>query len=210
HAAPRERLLLRSGAVTLDDWMDGLQEREEQSSDAGFSRCWFALEPRTLLNKKGELQAHKLLPIYVRSLALSSRGTDTLMGVIARDTLVWVQPLEPEAATQRLQALMQLWLAGQNEPLPLPLKSAIAAGRDDLSAAAQAYEGGYMQGGECEDPSWARCYPDWEALTADLRFHVLAKQVYGPLHDWLAAQVQAEDLPLMHCADQNEQPGEPA
>ncbi|UBQ42291.1 exodeoxyribonuclease V subunit gamma [Comamonas thiooxydans] len=210
HAAPRERLLLHSDAVTLDDWMDGLQEREEPSSDAGHSSCWFALEPRTLLNKKGELQAHKLLPIYVRSLALSSRGSDTLMGVIARDTLVWVQPLEPAAATQRLQALMQLWLAGQNEPLPLPLKAAIAAGRDDPSAAAQAYEGGYMLGGECEDPSWARCYPDWEVLTADLRFHVLAKQVYGPLHDWLAAQVQTEDLPLMQCADQDEQPGEPA
>ena len=103
---------------------------------------------------------------------------------------------------------MQLWLAGQNEPLPLPLKAAIAAGRDDLGAAAQAYEGGYMLGGECEDPSWARCYPDWEALTADLRFHALAKQVYGPLHDWLAAQVQTEGLPGM--TNQEEPAGEPA
>lgn len=210
HAAPRERLLLHSGAVTLDDWMDGLREREGASLQERGSRCWFALEPRTLLNKKGELQAHKLLPIYVRSLALSATGTDTLMGVIARDTLVWVQPLEPDAARAHLQALMDLWLQGQNGPVPLPLKSAIAAGNDDLNAAAQAYEGCYMVGGECEDPSWARCYPDWEALTADLRFHTLAKQVYGPLHDWLAAQVQAGDLPLMPGADQDEQPGEPA
>jgi exodeoxyribonuclease V gamma subunit len=208
HAAPRERLLLHAGAVTLDDWMDGLQERAAPSSEAGYRRCWFALEPRTLRNKKGELQAHKLLPIYVRSLALSSTGSDTLMGVIARDTLVWVQPLEPQAATERLQALMQLWLAGQNAPLPLPLKTAIAAGQDDLNAAAQAYEGGYLLGGECEDPSWARCYPDWEALTADLRFHALAKEVYGPLHDWLAAQVQTEALPGM--TNQEAPAGEPA
>jgi len=200
--------MLHAGPVTLDDWMDGLQERAAPSSEAGYRRCWFTLEPRTLRNKKGELQAHKLLPIYVRSLALSSTGSDTLMGVIARDTLVWVQPLEPQAATQRLQALMQLWLAGQNEPLPLPLKTAIAAGQDDLNAATQAYEGGYLLGGECEDPSWARCYPDWEALTADLRFHQLAKEVYGPLHDWLAAQVQTEALPGM--TNQEEPAGEPA
>ena len=196
-AAPRERLLLQSGTVKLDDWMDGLHEREGETPADGDRRCWFALEPRTLLNKKGEPQAYKLLSVYVRSLALSATGADTLMGVIARDTMLWVQPLAQKTAQERLQALMQLWLDGQNAPLPLPLKSAMAAGNDDLNAAAQAYEGGYMLGGECEDPSWARCYPDWEALTADLRFYTLAKEAYGPLHDWLATQVQAEALPAM-------------
>lgn len=196
-SAPRERLLLQAGAVTLDDWIDGLQERAEPASPEGSHRCWFALEPRTLLNQKGELQAYKLMPLYVRSLALSATGANALMCVIARDTMVWVQPEAQSVAISRLQALMALWLQGQTHPVPLPLKTAIAAGKDDLTAAAQAYEGGFMVGGECEDASWARCYPDWEALTADLRFHTLAKEVYGPLHDWLAAQLQTEDLPAM-------------
>ena len=137
------------------------------------------------------------MPLYVRSLALSATGANALMCVIARDTMVWVQPEAQSVAISRLQALMALWLQGQTHPVPLPLKTAIAAGKDDLTAAAQAYEGGFMVGGECEDASWARCYPDWEALTADLRFHTLAKEVYGPLHDWLAAQLQTEDLPAM-------------
>ena len=193
--APRERLLLQAGAVTLDDWIDGLQERAEPASAEGSRRCWFALEPRSLLNQKGELQAYKLMPLYVHSLALSATGANALMCVIARDTMVWVQPVEQTVAKSRLQALMGLWLQGQNTAVPLPLKTAIKAAKDDLNAAAQEYEGGFMLGGECEDASWARCYPDWEALTADLRFHKLAKEVYGPLYDWLAAQLQTEDLP---------------
>ena len=209
-AAPRQRLRMELGGLLLDDWIDGLQERGESAGDGqcdSFARCWLALEPRTLLNRKGELQAAKLLPVYVRSLALSATGQDTLMGVVARDTIVWVQPLEAEEARTRLLALMALWLEGQSAPLPLPLKSAMAAGKDDLLAAMQAYEGGYMVAGEREDPSWARCYPGWEALMADLRFHGLAKAVYGPLHDWLASQVHTETLPAFTT---NEHAGEQA
>ena len=88
--------------------------------------------------------------MYVRSLALSStqRHAD---GHARHPGLV--QPLEPQVAMQRLQALMQLWLAGQVEPLPLPLKTAIAAGQDDLNAATQAYEGSYMLGGNAKTPA---------------------------------------------------------
>ena len=202
-AASRQRLLLQQGDLVLDDWIDGLRERDDEITVGdgalaeGFARCWFSLEPRGLLSKERELQASKLLPLYVRSLALSAAGGKTLMGVIARDVIVWVVPLEVEDARQQLLALMQLWLQGQNEPLPLPLRSAVAAANDDLRAAAQAYEGGFMSPGECEDPSWARCFPGWEDLIADLRFESLAKQVYGPLHDWLDAHVTTDALPEM-------------
>ena len=201
HAAARQRLLLQKDDLVLDDWIDGLRERDDEITAGdgalaeGFSRCWFALEPRTLCNKEGDLQAHKLLSVYVRSLALSDADSKTLMCVIARDVIVWVVPLEVEDARARLLELMQLWLQGQNAPLPLPLRSGVAAGNDDLRAAAQAYEGGYMSTGECEDPSWARCFVDWAALTADLRFEALAKQVYGPLHDWLARHVTTDKVP---------------
>ena len=214
YAAPRQRLRLADRDLILDDWIDGLRERDDEitAGDGAlaepFSSCWLALEPRTLLNKKGELQAHKMLSVYVRSLALSATGASTLMGVIARDALVWVVPLEAEEARQHLLNLMQLWLQGQNEPLPLPLRSSLAAANDDLGAAAQAYEGGFATTGECQDPSWARCYPDWEALTGDLRFEHLAKQVYAPMLQWLEAHVMTDPLPTP--ALTGEQEGEQA
>ena len=205
-AALRQRLLLSDGELVLDDWMDGLRERDVAAAE-GPTRCWFALEPRSLLGRDGAPQAYKLLPVYVRSLALSAAGAPTQMGVIARDVLLWIEPLDAELARTRLLALMRLWLQGQNEALPLPLRSAVAAATDDLRAAAQAYEGGYMNAGEREDPSWARCYPGWEDLIADLRFHTLAKEVYGPLHEWLATQVRTQQLPQL---EDREQQGEPA
>ena len=214
YAAPRQRLRLADRDLILDDWIDGLRERDDEitAGDGAlaepFSSCWLALEPRTLLNKKGELQAHKMLSVYVRSLALSATGASTLMGVIARDALVWVVPLEAEEARQHLLNLMQLWLQGQNEPLPMPLRSSLAAANDDLGAAAQAYEGGFATTGECQDPSWARCYPDWEALTGDLRFEHLAKQVYAPMLQWLEAHVMTDPLPTP--ALTGEQEGEQA
>src|SRR5256885_11953861 len=57
-------------------------------------------------------------------------------------------------------------------------------------SAQQAYEGGHLVGGEGEDPSWARCYPDFERLSADGRFEALAHAAHAPLLDWVAAQVQ--------------------
>ncbi|GGH57642.1 RecBCD enzyme subunit RecC [Comamonas phosphati] len=209
-SAPRERLLLQSGALLLDDWIDGLRERfdavtigesGEGERVGSYTRSWFALDPRTLLDREGRLRADKLLSVYVRSLALSAAGAQAqaraLGCVVARDTVLWVQPMEPAEAEKRLLALMQGWLAGQDAPLPLPLRTAVAAAGGDLRAAAAAYEGGHMLAGECEDASWARCYPDWSALVADGGFENRAQTVYGPLLDWKNQYLLTEPLPAM-------------
>ena len=201
HVAPRQRLLLRDGDLVLDDWIDGLRERDDaitvgdaEQADS-YTSCWFALEPRSLLGKDGKPQLYKLLPIYVRSLALAATGAKSLMAVIARDALLWVVPMDKEAAQKQLQALMLVWLEGQNKPLPLPLKTAIAAANGNLQAATTAYEGSYTMGGEHDDASWARCYPGWEDLLADLSFEQLSISVYGPMHDWLGQHVLTDELP---------------
>ena len=87
-------------------------------------------------------------------------------------------------AQARLQQLMQLWLQGQSAPLPLPLRTAMAVAAGDLQAAEQAYAGSHVLDGECQDPSWARCYPGWDELLASGALETLALAAYGPLLDW--------------------------
>ena len=63
-----------------------------------------------------------------------------------------------------------------------------------MEAAAQAYDGAPLRDGECTDPSWARCYPDWQALCADGRFERLAAGTYGPMLAWKEQLLQIEPL----------------
>lgn len=194
--SPRMRLQLQEDALLLDDWVDGLRQREDAN---GGPICWLALEPRTLLGKDGAPRADKLVALYVRSLALAAAGVRSRGCVVARDTLLWAEPLEPDLARQRLRALMQLWLAGQSEPLPLPLRTATAVAAGDPNAAA-AYEGSHVMGGECEDPSWARCYPAFADLAATGRLQSLAEAAYAPLLEWRRQCLAVEALPALEAA----------
>ncbi|CAB5697861.1 Exodeoxyribonuclease V gamma chain [Delftia tsuruhatensis] len=191
--APRRRLLIEQDGLVFDDWMDGLRQAGEPGTtcEGDDGLCWLLLEPRKLLTAKGQPRADRLLPFYLRSLALAASGTQARLHVVARDGLVQALPMDPREAQAGLRALMGLWRAGQDGPLPLPLRAGLAMAEDQPAAAQQAYEGGHLIGGECEDPSWARCYPDFEALCADGRFEALARAAHGPLLDWVAAQVQA-------------------
>ena len=189
--APRRRLLIEDDGLVFDDWIDGLRQscETEESPDAD-AQCWLLLDPRNLLNAKGRPHADKLMPVYLRSLALAASGSQAELRVVARDGLVQVLPMDPSDALARLRELMALWREGQNGPLPLPLRSGLAMAEGFPAAAQQAYEGGHLVGGEGEDPSWARCYPDFEQLSADGRFEALAHAAHAPLLDWVAAQVQ--------------------
>ena len=188
--APRQRVLLREGEVVLDDWLDGLRQRPDAISfgdgerGGTFDQAWFAMDPRTLLDKEGAVRPDKLLGFYVRSLALSATGSPALGCVVARDTVLWALPMAQADAQARLQQLMQLWLQGQSAPLPLPLRTAMAVAAGDLQAAEQAYAGSHVLDGECQDPSWARCYPGWDELLASGALETLALAAYGPLLDW--------------------------
>ncbi|WP_280188053.1 exodeoxyribonuclease V subunit gamma [Delftia sp. PS-11] len=189
--APRQRLRIEHDGLVLDDWLDGLRAAGEGSQSPP---CWLLLEPRTLLSSKGSVRADKLLSVHLRSLALAASGLAAHLCVVARDTRLWVQAMDPDQAMAQLRVLIQLWRAGQDGPLPLPLRSAVAMAGGDAAGALLTYEGGHLMGGECEDPAWARCYPDFGMLCGDGRFETLARDAYEPLLDWVDACVQA--LPL--------------
>jgi exodeoxyribonuclease V gamma subunit len=48
-----------------------------------------------------------------------------------------------------------------------------------------------MTRGEVDEPCMARIYPDFEALTESGRFEQLAREVYGPLLEWMNEHVNA-------------------
>ncbi len=90
-----------------------------------------------------------------------------------------------EAATQRLQDILQVYWRGMHELLPLPCKTAFASLTEHKPA--EVYEGGYSHGdyenaGElAESPALQQHWPDYESLGSDPRFMECAALIYQPL-----------------------------
>ena len=106
-------------------------------------------------------------------------------------------------AREVLDHLLAIWLQGQQAPLPLPFKTALAMAAGDLSQDAAAhqkmlqeaekvYDGddGFNEDrAEVKDMCLARVFPDFDALVEaqtpwGQNLQSLAVQVYGPLRVW--------------------------
>ena len=194
---------------------------------------WLDRTPGKVLQKAAKKdglvpRAKSLLPAWIALIAASACGQPLRVVLIGRDARVEMAP--PDAATARtaLDALLRAWARGRRLPQPLALVPALAAcGRvlkDGLlpglpwpaeiwDAVAQAYDGSGMRGGagssrlprgERDDPSWARLYPDAEALLADPpAFQALAEAVLMPLLRWSRDRdlVQVTALPRLAGSD---------
>ncbi|MDB6002040.1 MAG: exodeoxyribonuclease gamma subunit, partial [Rhizobacter sp.] len=185
-------------APIVDDWLDGLH------ADGG-ERVWTALVPHRLCSnaKKPVLRGDKLVEAWVRTLVASACGLPLRGFIVGRDAVVSVEPLAPDDAAMALDMLLQGFRDGMNEPLPVACKTALAwqekvfqlnaagvnPGRDALREVAGVYDGGYNLRGEIDEPCLARCYADFDALTADGRFEELAERLYGPMQMWLQEHV---------------------
>jgi exodeoxyribonuclease V gamma subunit len=186
----RQRLHFAQDGLVFEDWLEDLRV-----PDCGGEvvPVWLELQPRELLGAKGEIRPAALLLPYLRSLAAAACGV-LVQGVVAgRDATLALRPVPQSAAFAQWQTLLQVWQAGQDSPLPLPLKTALAAAAagNDQAHVESVYEGdGFGQLAEVDDACWARLYPDFAALTADGRFAPLAEAVHGPLLAWVAEHVQ--------------------
>jgi len=186
----RQRLHLAQDGLVLDDWLEDLRVPDR---DGEAVPAWIALQARALLGPRGEVRPAAVLLPYLRSLVAAACGV-AVQGIVAgRDATLVLQPLPAGEALAQLQTLLQVWQAGQDSPLPLPLKTALAAAAagDDLARVEAVYEGdGFGLAGEGDDACWARLYPDFDALLEDGRFAPLAEAVHAPLLAWLAEQVE--------------------
>lgn len=186
----RQRLHLAQDGLVLDDWLEDLRVPD---GDGEAVPAWLALQARALLGPRGDVRPSAVLLPYLRSLVAAACGV-AVQGIVAgRDATLVLQPMPAGEALAQLQTLLQVWQAGQDSPLPLPLKTALAAAAagEDLSRVESVYEGdGFGLAGEADDACWARIYPDFDALLEDGRFAPLAEAVHAPLLAWLAGQVQ--------------------
>ncbi|MNY43033.1 RecBCD enzyme subunit RecC [compost metagenome] len=85
------------------------------------------------------------------------------------------------------------------EPLPVGCKTAFAwlsgIGGAALDQARETFEGGYMVTGEvASSAALRRAYPDFDALSGDGRFTLLAEHLYGPLFNHLSSAGAGSDL----------------
>lgn len=185
----RQRLHFAQDGLVFEDWLDDLRVPDR---DGEAVPAWISLQARALLGARGEVRPASVLLPYLRSLVAAACGVQVQGIIVARDATLALRPMPAGEAMAQFQTLLQVWQAGQDSPLPLPLKTALAAAAgEDLARAETAYEGdGFVQAGEADDACWARLYPDFDALTADGRFAPLAEAVHAPLLAWLADHVQ--------------------
>ena len=195
HALAVPRLALRhavdcDGArVELDDWIDGLRREHPQAPP-----LWLELRASRLLRSGSgsQLRVETLLPSWVRMLGVGALGLDCEAYVLAPDAAVHLRAPRPGPALDMLRELLCTWRRARMEALPWGRRSAVAQARQ--RQARGAYEGVAGRAvGDRDDPSLARVYPDFDALSADGRFAHYVERLFVPLCEWAQHEARVVD-----------------
>lgn len=171
------------GRIVLEDWVDQLRSN-------GTDKVWLKqISSRAAVRVKDEYRARgdKLIPMWLRQLAAAAQGEPVTGYLVARDVVVSMAPLEPRAAREALARLVAVWRDGMNRPLPTACKTGLALVQDGDPRAA--YDGGFDTDGENADLCLARLWPDFAALASEAEWSDVARELYGPLADWMARQI---------------------
>lgn len=192
HPCALQRLPLRfaHAGTVLEDWLD-----HRVAADAhARTPLWLALDPGRLLEgaKKDIVRPYKLLQTWVGCLLAAACDAPSAGLLIGRDATLQIAATDPDTARATLATLIEGWQQGLGTPLPVAAKTALAfLGERGPGKAPETYEGNERSAGEGQEASLARCYPDFESLSADGRFETLAHSLYGPLAQWVATHVDA-------------------
>jgi exodeoxyribonuclease V gamma subunit len=184
-AAPKLPVSLAFGGVAVEDWVDQLRSNgtekvwlaQMSSKVAGKARPGEALKPR----------GDKLIAMWLRQLAAAAQGEPVTGYLVARDAIVIMAPLALQPARDALERLVAIWRDGMNRPLPAACKTGLALVQDGDPRAT--YDGGFEVSGENDDLCLARLWPDFAALSAEPEWADCARELYGPLADWLSEQI---------------------
>ena len=190
HTAPRQVVRVEHNNVVLEDWIDQLRTQSSQTVQI----AWLRLEPGKLASTEGNVQPNKLLAVWVRLLAAAAIGHSLHAVIVSEDARLDISPMEIDTAQAQLPLLLDAWLAGMQQPLPVPFKTALAVMEAqkgttnpiDLKKAVQVYEGNTHTNiqGEGSEPCLARQFPDFEALQSSGQLQDWAVKLYGPLSQW--------------------------
>ena len=169
----------------LKDWLGGIRR------NALDERAYLQLDSKKLCTDDSYCWHHLVRP-WLRHLALQLNGPACTTILVGLNGDVVFQPVPAQQAQQQLQALLEAWVAGMQEPLPVACKSAfvwLAAGGENsdngeaaYAKARETYEGSYTFEGEVQRSfAQRRAYPDFDQLCASGQFPAWAKHLYGGL-----------------------------
>ena len=180
--APKQAVSLQFGDIELDDWIDKLRIGPDGTA-------WLMQTSSKVLDKKKGPRGEKLIGPWLRQLAAAASGHPVTGYLVARDAIVKMAPLAPEAARAELATLAGLWRQNLDQPLPTACKSALAQLRG--GDARKTYDGDdfEIKGEGQDDPCLARLWPDFAALGGSGAWLETAQALYGPLSKWLDQQV---------------------
>jgi len=194
HPAPKRAVSLglddgHGQHLVLDDWIDRLRTDGEETA-------WLMQVSSKVLDREGRPRGDKLIGPWLRQLAASAAGAPVAGHLVARDAVLTMAPLNPVEAAATLHDLAALWRANLDRPLGVACKTALALlqeGANEADARA-VYDGGYEIPGEVDELCLARLWPDFASLVAAGDWPHVARDLYGPLADWLQAAVQVAPL----------------
>ncbi|CUB00185.1 exodeoxyribonuclease V subunit gamma [Thiomonas bhubaneswarensis] len=174
-AVDKLRLNLGLFGLQIDDWLEGLRS-------GGRKKVWLELSASKLCDGDGKVRADRLLEAWVRQIVASSCGHSVGGVLVGLDARIEVPPLGKDEATGHLLALLQAWHDGMREPLPFTARTALADLKDGKGQ--QAYDGGFNNAPEVQEPCLARMFPGYAALAADGRLAAYTATLFKPLFDW--------------------------
>ncbi|MFW9596245.1 MAG: hypothetical protein ACMV1D_12215, partial [Macromonas sp.] len=188
--APRLAVRYQYQDVVLEDWVDGLYGSEADPDVP----VWLVLQASKWLDKKGEPRPDKLLPLWLRLLGAAALGQPVGARAVGQDAWLDIRAMPHEEAQTQLRAVLDAWRAGMQQPLPVPLKTALAlaANPDNHAKARAIYECDDFGAGlqpEGDEPCLARQYPDFFALAEDGQLAEWAQRLYAPLLAWAKKHV---------------------
>jgi exodeoxyribonuclease V gamma subunit len=186
HAAPKRAVGLGLGeGLVLDDWIDRLRTDGEETA-------WLMQVSSKVLDREGRPRGDKLIGAWLRQLAAAAAGSPVAGHLVARDAILTMDALNPQDAAATLHDLATLWRTNLDRPLGVACKTALALLQE--GDARSVYDGGYEISGEVDELCLARLWPDFAALVAAGDWPHVARDLYGPLSEWLESSVHVAPL----------------
>ncbi|PAV25393.1 exodeoxyribonuclease V subunit gamma [Tamilnaduibacter salinus] len=171
-------------SLTLEDTIDGLR-----ANDQG-ELARLVVTDGDLLRRQGSGKTYhyaNMLDGWVRHLAAHCAGGPLTTRLISRRTDVTLPPLERDQAEIWLRTLLDAWVVGMTEPLPVTLQGAMAW-FDGQAQRNGGDEKAWERASDALDNDWAydpgylrRAWPDAGALLGDERFVEWRDALYRPL-----------------------------
>ncbi|MGF6712129.1 exodeoxyribonuclease V gamma subunit [Luteibacter sp. W1I16] len=163
--AGKREVRIEAAGIVIEDWLADLRADREGRLAA------FLLSPSNVLDNEGTVHAHRLVMPWVDHLVAQAAGLALETRYIGPDATAILAPIDATHAMAMLETLVRAWLEGMRAPLPVAVRTALAAlataSPDEAAAAARrTYDGVHERSrGEVDgDPYLLRAYPDFVTL----------------------------------------------